>query len=179
MVQQDEMSSQMCWMCVQQLDNFHKFHEKIHEKQKKLLQEKYDLFCIKLNFSDAHEYEEFETIQVKESNSILDQDSEVELQMNENEENTYYLVEAKDEDNSKILEIKEKPSKVGQRRRKTKVIKPVSSEDECNDPVGLPHDTSDEEYDAKLTVKKSKRLSGKRKRKQESTSEITMGKYKT
>ncbi|XP_055617048.1 transcription factor grauzone-like [Toxorhynchites rutilus septentrionalis] len=45
----DDLPKAICWMCSQQLDSFHRFHEKINEIQQRLLVDRYSEYVIKIN----------------------------------------------------------------------------------------------------------------------------------
>ncbi|XP_058813800.1 zinc finger protein 62-like [Topomyia yanbarensis] len=45
----DDLPKAICWMCSQQLDSFHKFHEKINEIQQRLLKDRYLEYVIELD----------------------------------------------------------------------------------------------------------------------------------
>ncbi|XP_062536101.1 zinc finger protein 37-like [Armigeres subalbatus] len=90
----DDLSKSICWMCSQQLDSFHRFHEKINEIQQRLLQDRYLEYVIEAHHVEG-EIEIVETIEdvemekedfpLESDTSVRHQEETVEVQVIESQ----------------------------------------------------------------------------------------------
>lgn len=69
----DDLPKALCWMCTEQLDSFHRFHQKINEIQQRTLKDRYLEFVIEAH----HRFVEEGEIEIVEHNAVDEEEDDV------------------------------------------------------------------------------------------------------
>ncbi|XP_058467729.1 myoneurin-like [Malaya genurostris] len=103
----DNLPKAICWMCSQQLDSFHRFHEKINEIQQRILKDRYSEYVIELGRKPTERESEIE--QISAENELQTKSNQVQIQESKSKEE-YASIHLIPSHNDSFLVVEAKPN---------------------------------------------------------------------